>query len=68
MILKYFEYLRDWKKLPKGLKTHVIAGLIRNGLFMLLGVVLYLLLNDTGLLIYIILILKYHEYERNLES
>lgn len=56
----YIEQLRNWKKLKKERRNDIIVALIRNGLFMLLGILLYVFMKNTGLLIYIILMIKYH--------
>lgn len=57
-MLYYIKRLKDWKNLDDWSKELIKVDLMRNALWMLLGVILYLLLNNTGLLIYIILILK----------
>ena len=60
-IIKYYkEYVKNWKGLKKIYKEASIIYFIRNGLFMLSGFALYFLLEDTGLLIYLILMIKYH--------
>lgn len=60
----YIEEFKDWKNLKSWGRKAVIIDLIRtiiiNALLILLGVALYAFLNNTGLLIYIILMLKYH--------
>ena len=60
----YIEKFKDWKNLNGWWKKTIIYGLIHtmivNTLLILLGVALYAFLNNTGLLIYIILMLKYH--------
>lgn len=58
--MDYIKYIKNWKNLGKGSKRCIIADFIRNGLFILLGIGLYALLNNTGLLIYLILMIKYH--------
>lgn len=57
-MLYYIKQLKNWRNLDDWSKKLIKADLMRNALWMLLGVILYLLLNNTGLLIYIILILK----------
>ena len=59
-MMYYFKNIKNFKYWGKGLKRSFIAALIRNLVFMLLGVGLYLWLNNTGLLIYLILMIKYH--------
>ena len=59
-MMYYFKNIKNFKYWGKGLKRAFIADLIRNLVFMLLGVGLYLWLNNTGLLIYLILMIKYH--------
>ena len=59
-MIYYIDQIKNWKNLGSWLRKCVIIDLIRNGLLILLSVGLYLLLNNTGLLIYIILMLKIH--------
>lgn len=57
-----FKKLRIWKSLSNVHKELLIKDIVRNILLIGLGILLYLLLNNTGLLIYIIFMLKYHWY------
>lgn len=59
-MMYYFKNIKNFKYWGKGLKRAFIADLIRNLIFIFIGVCLYLLLNNTGLLIYLILMIKYH--------
>jgi hypothetical protein len=59
-MMYYIEQLKNWKELSKYKKQDLKIGLLRNAVLLLVGLVLYLLLNDTGLLLYIILMLKIH--------
>ena len=56
----YLKHIKNFKYWGKGLKLVFIADLLRNLLFMLIGAGLYLWLNNTGLLLYLILMIKYH--------
>lgn len=56
----YFKHIKNFKYWGKGLKTSFIADLLRNLICMLIPVGLYLWLDDTGLLVYLILMIKYH--------
>lgn len=66
MIKKFKSIINDIKNFKyygKALKKAVIWDMIykfRNLLSIPIGIVLYLLLHDTGLLIYLILIIKCH--------
>ena len=60
MFYYYIEQIKNWKKLNGYRKNQIRCDLIANAILMMLGVFLYLSLNNTGLLIYIILILKLH--------
>lgn len=59
-MMYYFKNIKNFKDWGYRLKMVFIADLVRNLLFMLLGVGLYLLLNNTGLLVYLIWMIKYH--------
>ena len=59
-MLYYIKQLKNFKYWGKGLKQAFIVDLVRNLVLILLGVGLYLWLNNTGLLIYLILMIKYH--------
>lgn len=56
----YIEQIKNWKNIPKLRRRWLIADMIRSIIFMLLGVGLYLVLHNTGLLLYIIFMLKWH--------
>ena len=59
-MMYYIKQLKNWKNVSEWNRKGILAALMRNALLMILGVILYLLLNNTGLLIYIILMLKIH--------
>lgn len=56
----YFKNIKNFKYWGEAYKQLFIVDLVRNLLFILIGVGLYLWLHDTGLLIYLILMIKYH--------
>ena len=56
----YLKHIKNFKCWGKGLKLMFIIALIRNLVLILAGVGLYLWLNNTGLLLYSILMIKYH--------
>lgn len=59
-MMYYFRNIKNFKYWGKGLKISFIESIIRSLVFMLIAIGLYLWLNDTGLLIYLILMIKYH--------
>ena len=59
-MMYYFRNIKNFKRWGKEVKRTFIADMIRNLIFMLVGVGLYLWLNNTGLLVYLILMIKYH--------
>ena len=63
-MMYYIKQLKNWENLNEYHKKGVKADLMRNALFMLIGAFLYILFYDTGLLIYIILMLKYHWWSK----
>lgn len=58
--MNYFKNIKNFKYWGKGLKVAFISDLLRNLIFILIGVGLYLWLNNTGLLLYLIFMIKYH--------
>ena len=59
-MMYYFRNIKNFKRWGKEVKRTFIADMIRNLIFMLVGVGLYLWLNNTGWLVYLILMIKYH--------
>lgn len=60
MKFSYIKCIKNWKTIGKELRRCIITDIVRNAIFILLGVGLYVLLENTGLLIYLILMIKYH--------
>lgn len=61
-MIDIFKKLRNWRSLNSVYKELLIKDILRNIVLIGLGVLLYILLDDTGLLIYLIFMLKYHWY------
>lgn len=59
-MFKRFKYIKNFKKMGIAYRTIILGDLIRGILWLGLGIGLYIGLKDTGLLVYIILMLKYH--------
>ena len=59
-MLDVIKNLIDWKEQPKHKKELILMDIIRNIVLISIGAGLYVWLNNTGLLIYLIFILKYH--------
>ena len=60
MIKDYIEQAKRFKYWSKEIKRLFIADILRSLIFLLLGVGLYLWLKETGLMLYLIIMLKYH--------
>lgn len=58
--MKYVKNIKNFKYWGRGLKRLFVLDILRNLIFMLVGVGLYLYLNNTGLLMYMIFMIKYH--------
>ena len=60
MIKDYIKQAKRFKYWSKEIKRLFIADILRSLIFLLLGVGLYLWLKETGLMLYLIFMLKYH--------
>lgn len=58
-MMSYLKDIKNFKYWGKGLKQAYIVGLLTSLIFILIGVGLYLWLNNTGLLLYLIFMIKY---------
>jgi hypothetical protein len=62
-----FKDIKNFKYWGKNAKRVFICDMIWNLILIALGVVLYIFLEDTGLLIYLISMIKFHWFREELD-